>query len=117
MTPRVIFHLNMLSQKILHGGTLMSNALMSCFSHNNSYVTEAKALYLVSADDLESVSCFLDLQATKDSPMKIQNHMVDFLIVMQLPQSASKYVLGMDLQGQCHLHNPKEQQVSHPLLL
>lgn len=48
----------------------MSNSLRSYFSHNNSDVTDAKALYLASADDLETVPYFLDFQATNNYPLK-----------------------------------------------
>ncbi|PNX59426.1 hypothetical protein L195_g059683, partial [Trifolium pratense] len=71
---------DVLSQKTLQEGTAISKALKSCFSHNNSEVTAANALYSASADDLDTVTCFFDLQDTKDSPMKMQNPVVDFLV-------------------------------------
>ncbi|KAI5398305.1 hypothetical protein KIW84_063911 [Lathyrus oleraceus] len=65
-----ILRMKALSQKTLQDETYILNSLNSCFNHNNSDVVEAKALYSASADDLYTIACFLDLQATKDSPMK-----------------------------------------------
>lgn len=81
-----------LSHNTLHEGTLMSKALRSCLSHNNSDVTKAKALYSDSTADLDIVTSFLDYQDTNDSSMKIQKPVVDFLVVIQLPQYASECV-------------------------
>lgn len=77
-------------KKTLQEGTLKLNVLGSCFNHNNLDVAEARVMYLALDDDLDTIVCFLDFQTTKDSPMKIQNQVVDFLVVMQLPQSASE---------------------------
>lgn len=66
----------------------MSNALKSCSSHNNEYVTEDKAMCSSLAEDLDTIAYFLDFQATKDSPMKIQNPVVNFLVLIQLLQFA-----------------------------
>lgn len=68
----------------------MSNAHKSYLSHNNSYVIEAKDMYFVSNDDLDTIACFLDFKTTKDSQMKIKKFVVDFPVVVQLPQSASE---------------------------
>jgi hypothetical protein len=48
---------------------------------------EAIALYYASAEDLETVCCFLDFQEIRESPMKIQKPVTDFRVSTQLAQS------------------------------
>ena len=48
--------------------------------HTISHVATAMALYSASAEDLETVNCFLDFQDTKESPMKMLYPVTDFLV-------------------------------------
>jgi len=62
-----------------------SKNLRSCLSQSNSEVIEAIALYSASVEDLETVGYFFDFQVRRESPMKIQKPVVDFLLSKQLP--------------------------------
>ena len=48
--------------------------------HINSLLTDAKALYSTSSEDLETVACFLDFQEIMESPRKMQNPVMDILV-------------------------------------
>lgn len=54
-------------------------------SQTNSLVVEAKALYLASTEDRETVVCFLAFQETKESPINMQKPVTDFLVSKQEP--------------------------------
>jgi hypothetical protein len=58
-------------------------------SHCNSQVPEARALYSASEEDLEMVGCFLAFQQIREFPIKKQYPVIDFLVSMHPPQSAS----------------------------
>ena len=45
-----------------------------------SHVATAMALYSASAEDLETMDCFLDFQDTKELPMKMSYPVTDFLM-------------------------------------
>ena len=45
-----------------------------------SQLVDASALYSASAEDLETVACFLDFQLISESPMNIQNLVTDLLV-------------------------------------
>ena len=57
--------------------------------HISSLVTAAEALYLASAEDLETVACFLDFQEIIESPRKIKKPLTDLLVSRHDLQSAS----------------------------
>ena len=54
-----------------------------------SETATAMALYFDSAEDRETVCCFLDFHEIKDSPRKTQNPVTDLLVSGQEAQSAS----------------------------
>lgn len=62
MVHGIVCHL-----KTLHEGTSILKALKSYFHHNCS-------------DDLDPVACLLGLHDIKDSPIKMKNPLVDFLV-------------------------------------
>ena len=49
------------------------------------------ALYSTSAEDLETMNCFLDFHEIRESPKKIQYPVVDLLVSIQDAQFASVY--------------------------
>ena len=62
---------------------------MSCMIHTNSLVTNVKTLYSASAEDLETIACFLDFQESIESPRNIQNPVTNLLVSRHDPQSIS----------------------------
>jgi len=52
------------------------------------------ARYSASAEDFETVFCFLVFQETKDEPRKMQYPVRDLADNLQDPQSASQYVVS-----------------------
>lgn len=50
---------------------------------------EAIAHYSTSVEDLETIDYFLDLHGNKEVPRKIQNPVIDFLVLEQEVQSKS----------------------------
>ena len=59
-------------------------------SHVNSQVIEVIDLYSASAEDLETVVCFLLFQEIRDLPKKTKYPVTDRLVEMHPPQSASQ---------------------------
>ena len=55
----------------------------------NSQVALAMDLYFASADDLETVCCFFNFHDTRESPMKKQYPLMDFMLSGQDAQSES----------------------------
>lgn len=51
------------------------------------------ALYSASVELLDIVFYFFDFHETNDSPMKMQYHVIDFLVCLQLPLSESMYAM------------------------
>ena len=51
--------------------------------------TAVSAIYSTSAEDLDTVCCFLDFHEISECPRNTQNPVVDLLVSMQLPQPAS----------------------------
>lgn len=67
-------------------------AMSNCFSHSNSEARVASALYSASADDRATLLFFFFyFQVIKEFPKKTQKPVVDLLVTVQLPQSASTY--------------------------
>jgi hypothetical protein len=64
--------------------------MRSYFSRDISQVTAAIDRYSASADDLDTVCCFLDFQDIKESPRKTQNPVTDLLESGQPVQSESQ---------------------------
>ena len=56
--------------------TFTWRSVISCVIH----ITDAKALYSASAEDRETVACFLDFQEIMESPMKMHNPVIDLLV-------------------------------------
>jgi len=59
-------------------------------SHFNSQTVDAITRYFASEDDLETVACFLDFHEIKDSPKKMQNPVMNFLLSGHVAQSESQ---------------------------
>ena len=77
-----------LSQYIRAGfGWLISSSLSKDWSQVSSHVALAIALYSASAEDLETVCCFLDFQDIKELPRNTQKPKMDLLVSGQVPQS------------------------------
>ena len=51
-------------------------------------------LYYASVEDLETISCFFDLQEIKASPRNTQYPVKDFLVSRQLTQFASQNAIS-----------------------
>lgn len=75
---------------------LTPNSSSKC--SNQSISHDACAMDLYTADDLEMVDCFLDLQERMKSPKKVQKHVTYLLVSPQVPQSASTKQLSTKLQ-------------------
>lgn len=58
-------------------------------SHAISQEAKANARYSASAEDLETVGCFLERQEIKEEPTNIVKPVVDRLLSGQVPQSTS----------------------------
>ena len=56
----------------------------------SSQAVVAMALYSASAEDRETVACFLDFQEIRESPRKMQNPVTDLRESGQPAQSASQ---------------------------
>ena len=89
----VMFMILILSQNAIDDVRLMSKSLRSGLSQRNLKAKEGRVLYSASAYDLALVFCFLDFKAITTVPKNIQNLEVDFRETLQLPQSASTYVV------------------------
>lgn len=63
-------------------------------SHCSSQEVAASALYSASVEDLLTVTCFLDFQEINQSPMKMQNPVIDLLVSGQVAQSESLKALS-----------------------
>ena len=55
-------------------------------------------LYSASVEDFETVCCFLELQETKESPMKMQKPLTDLLLSGQEAQSESTNPLSSTIE-------------------
>ncbi len=58
-----------------------------------SHTAEAIALYSASAEDLDTVVCFLDLHDTREFPKKMQYPVVDLRVSGHPAQSESEKAL------------------------
>lgn len=58
-------------------------------SHTISHEATTIARYSASADNRETVCCFLDFQDINEPPRKTQNPVIDLLVSTHEPQSAS----------------------------
>ena len=67
----------------------MCKSLSKDSSQINSHVALAMDLYSTSTDDLEFVFCFFDFHNTRESPIKKQYPLMDFLLSGQDAQSKS----------------------------
>ncbi|XP_060965284.1 uncharacterized protein LOC115719959 [Cannabis sativa] len=80
--------LALLSQNRVEGSRmLMLNSLMREWSQANSKAVLAMALYFASADDRDTVCCFLDFQEMSEFPRNMQYPDMDLLVSKQAPQS------------------------------
>ena len=66
----------------------------SCCSQINSLAAVAIARYSASADDFDTVVCFLDFQEIRDSPKKTQSPVMERRESWHVPQSASEKALS-----------------------
>ncbi|CAL8988629.1 unnamed protein product [Prunus brigantina] len=66
-------------------------------SHTNSQVRDAMDLYSDSAEERDTIDCFLLFQDMGAPPRKMQNPVTDRLVVGQLAQSASQYPFNCSL--------------------
>lgn len=64
-----------------------------------SFTPKPIARYSDSAEDMETVGCFLDFQDISDEPKNIQYPVVDRLLSLQDPQSASVKALSVILES------------------
>lgn len=62
----------------------------NCLIQITSLTVAPRALYSASAEEREMVVWHLDFQETNNLPMKMQKPVVDFLVSMHDPQSASE---------------------------
>ncbi|XP_074283896.1 valerianol synthase TPS8-like [Silene latifolia] len=67
-----------------------SNSCSSLLSQDSSAVSLLKDLYSASAEDNETVCCFLDFQDSRLPPMKTRKPLTDLLVFGQAAQSASQ---------------------------
>lgn len=68
-------------------------SLRKLINQKSSHTATTIALHSNSANDLETVCCFLDFQETKDSLIKTQYHVVCLQVSEHAAQSASAKVL------------------------
>ena len=68
-------------------------SLRKLINQTSSHIATAIALHSNSANDLETVCCFLDFQETKDSLIKTQYHAVYLWVSRHAAQSTSAKAL------------------------
>lgn len=76
-------------------GHTTPNSLSRESNHTISQVALAIERYSASADDRETVCCFLDFQDTKEEPRKTQKPDVDLQVSGQVAQSESDKKLSL----------------------
>ena len=77
----------------------MCSSLRNLVSQNNSSTEAAILWYSASAVDLETMSCFLDLQATREEPRKIPYPELECRVSRQEPQSESANTWSWSSRG------------------
>ena len=81
-----------LSQKSIAGfGWNTSKSFNKARIQVISYVVTAMALYFASAEDLETIDCFLDFHEIRESPKKMQKLVANLLVSIEDAQFASVY--------------------------
>ena len=55
------------------------------------------ALYFASAEDLETIDCFLDFHEIRESPKKMQKLVANLLVSIEDAQFASVYLLSENM--------------------
>ena len=66
-----------------------SKSLSIARNQNTSQTVATIALYSASADDLDTMDYFLDFHEINESPKKMQEHVVELLVLTQAAQSES----------------------------
>ncbi|MED6110691.1 hypothetical protein PIB30_045201 [Stylosanthes scabra] len=79
------------SQKSIEGGTSTPKPNINPLSQVSSAVEAAIARYSDSAEERDTVSCFLDLQDINESPMKMQYPVTLLLVLGHHVESESTY--------------------------
>lgn len=64
--------------------------VLKSFSKSNSEIVDVIALYSASADEFETIVCFIDFHDTKQFPKKIHNPILDFIVSKQQPNISHK---------------------------
>ena len=80
---------NLLSQKSMADGMVITKWSKSHLSQMTSLETEESARYSASAEDLDIVGCFFYFHDIKASPRNTQEPNVDLRVSNHPPQSAS----------------------------
>ncbi|GJZ95303.1 hypothetical protein Tco_0667506 [Tanacetum coccineum] len=81
----------LLSQYIVIGlALLMFKSYRRLVSQITSQVAEARALYSAFIEDLDTTDYFLLFQETRESPIKMANHVTDLFVLLHLAQSESE---------------------------
>lgn len=87
-----------LSQNNVTGTTrLMCRSLNNEDNQTISHVAFAIDLYLASADDLDTMCCFLDFQEINESPKNTQKPETECRVSGQMAQSESEKALNLRL--------------------
>ncbi|KAJ0890595.1 hypothetical protein HanRHA438_Chr09g0425581 [Helianthus annuus] len=85
-----------LSQNSLTGrSTCIPSSCKKFLIHITSQAAAHINLNSASAEDLDTVACFLLFQGTKDLPKKTQNPVTDFLVLTHFAQSESAYAVRL----------------------
>lgn len=84
---------------------MMWKSFSKCYNQKSSLVVAAKALYSTSANDQETIVCFLAFQEIKEPARKMQKAVIDLLESLHDSQSASKKAVS---------HNEEEEERKMP---
>lgn len=94
-----MYKADLLSQKSLMGvKSCICNSESKDTIQVNSQQVSASDLYSASADERETICCFLHFQVIRESPSKTQKPVRESLVLGQLAQSASQYAVRARLE-------------------